>query len=245
MPSTEQDERFRKVLIVLGALICCFPAGFVFIWTDKKWTKEQKWIWTGAATVAIVLFMAVSRNQRLEQQARVAAAAKLAVDTPRPPEPKPKPSPPKKPAKATKAEIEKRTSDAEAYRISMLPKHKQIENSLQDRNQTIRLSMIGRSIHASWKVSDNFTQTTIVRGAKMDARSIIERISESDLEYDSIDLSATANLTDKFGQSRASTVVQCSFSPETVSKIAWGNFLTDNIYDIADSATIHPLFVGK
>lgn len=91
---------------------------------------------------------------------------------------------------------------------------------------------------------DNFTDDMITRGIQMDIVDILHVIYASDtlLPYNSIAVVATFPLVDTYGNTEEANVVIATYSRETLDKINWDNFLTDNIFTVADQDTLflHP-----
>lgn len=98
------------------------------------------------------------------------------------------------------------------------------------------------AIFVKWAINDNLTENLIKYGAKMDAVRILKALADSQIDYTYITLSGTFSLVDQFGNSEEKNVVYLVFNKSTVDRINWDNFLTDNIYKIADQANIHVLF---
>lgn len=91
---------------------------------------------------------------------------------------------------------------------------------------------------------DNLSDDLIKRGIQMDIVDILSTIqtSNTSLQYKSIVAVATFPLVDVYGNSKESNIVIATYTRENLDKINWSNFLTDNIYLIAnqDSLFIHP-----
>lgn len=98
------------------------------------------------------------------------------------------------------------------------------------------------SIIINFSVDDNITQNLIKFGAKDDIEKILKAVQSSGCDYDEIRMIGTFPMSDKFGNSAEVKVLQVSYKRSTVNRINWVNFLSDNIYDIADSLWLHPAF---
>lgn len=98
------------------------------------------------------------------------------------------------------------------------------------------------AIFIKWAINDNLTENFIKYGAKMDVVRILKALADSQIDYTYITLSGTFSLVDQFGNSEEKNVVYLVFNKSTVDRINWDNFLTDNIYKIADQTNIHVLF---
>jgi len=91
-------------------------------------------------------------------------------------------------------------------------------------------------------VNGNITKGLTKFGAKKDIEHVLKAIQSSGDDYSEVTLVGTFTLVDKFGKSEESKVLEVSYKRATVDKINWENFLTDNVYDIADSSWVHPEF---
>jgi hypothetical protein len=93
-----------------------------------------------------------------------------------------------------------------------------------------------------WAINDNLTEGLVKIGAKSDATDILRIVAQSGIAFTYVTLSGTFTLVDKFGNVTEENVVTLTFKKETVNKINWVNFLSDNIYDIADMKVIAKAF---
>ncbi len=93
-----------------------------------------------------------------------------------------------------------------------------------------------------WAINDNLTENLIKFGAKSDATDILKAIAMSGIDYTYVILSGSFPMADQFGNSSEKNVVNLTFYKETVGRINWENFLSDNIYSIADEAHIWVAF---
>jgi tetratricopeptide (TPR) repeat protein len=99
-------------------------------------------------------------------------------------------------------------------------------------------------IAVTFAAQDNLSEDMIKRGVQMDIVNILRTIqtSNTSLQYKSIVAVATFSLVDVYGNSKESNIVIATYTRENLNKINWDNFLTDDIYLIAnqDSLFIHP-----
>lgn len=96
-----------------------------------------------------------------------------------------------------------------------------------------------------WAINDNLTEGLTKKSAKLDISEMLEVIQ--DLQKDGLNVkkatfSGTFPLTDNLGDTKELKVVNATYSGATIKKINFDNFLNKNVYEIADSATIHPAF---
>jgi hypothetical protein len=98
------------------------------------------------------------------------------------------------------------------------------------------------ALFINWAINENLTENLTKRGAKIDATNILKALDKSGIDYTYVLMSGSYPLVDAFGNSTERNVVNLTFNKATVDKINWDNFLTDNIYVIADEAVIWPAF---
>jgi hypothetical protein len=60
-PERHQTPWQQDPLVILGALLFCWPAGFTLLWQSKKLSHSMKWlatfVWFGLAAIALWLRM--------------------------------------------------------------------------------------------------------------------------------------------------------------------------------------------
>ncbi len=101
------------------------------------------------------------------------------------------------------------------------------------------------AIFINWAINDNLTEDLIVFGAKSDATDILKALAQSGTDYTYVILSGSFPMADKFGNSDEKNVVNLTFNKETVERINWDDFLSDNIYSIANEANVWVAFQDK
>ena len=122
---------------------------------------------------------------------------------------------------------------------------KAIEDALGDSNRDIaRISEfeVTDQIFVQWAINDNLTEDMIKGGAQLDITEILQAVSESEVEYNSVRVYGTFPLVDSYGNVEETEVVKAVYTLETLEKINWDNFLFKNVYEIADSLQLHPTF---
>ncbi|MGI8681425.1 MAG: hypothetical protein ACR2JO_04700 [Mycobacteriales bacterium] len=97
-------------------------------------------------------------------------------------------------------------------------------------------------IEVEWAVNDNITTGFIKDGARLDAVNILKAIKSSGVPYDSVFVNGSFPLQDKFGKSTEESVVRAAYTSATVNRIQFDNISFKTIFDLADSANIHPAF---
>ena len=95
-----------------------------------------------------------------------------------------------------------------------------------------------------WPLNDNLTENMIKRGGMTDIVAILKAVSELDskLSYNQVDCIGTFSMVDAYGNAEEKDVIRASYTRATVNAINWDNFITDNIYTIADFENNHPVF---
>ena len=89
-------------------------------------------------------------------------------------------------------------------------------------------------ITVQWTINGNLSSGMRIRGAKMDVIKILKAVQGSSISYKSILVEGTFPLVDKYGNASERQVVTAPYDRSTVDKINWDNFLTNNVFQIAD-----------
>lgn len=127
-----------------------------------------------------------------------------------------------------------------------------IERSLGSSNRGVqRLTSLNfddpepQALFVQWAINDNLSETLIRHGARKDATDILEAIAASRIDYSYVIMSGSFPLSDQFGNANETNVVNLTFHKTTVDKVNWENFLSSNIYSIADEANVWTQFQGE
>ncbi len=60
----ETVDTMRRHPAVIGlASVLIFPLGLWLVWTHPTWSKQSKWIWTGAIAFVVLIFFATGEDQ--------------------------------------------------------------------------------------------------------------------------------------------------------------------------------------
>jgi hypothetical protein len=105
-----------------------------------------------------------------------------------------------------------------------------------------KISEENRNVQIVFIINDNLTNNMIKFGAREDIEKILKKVQSSGYDYSEVTVAGTFLLTDKFGNSEESPIAIVKFKRETINKINWESFISDNIFDIADSVWLHPTF---
>jgi len=139
-----------------------------------------------------------------------------------------------------------------SVQTSLLPPEAQfektIEKTLGESNRNVkRLSELqynatNGQLIIKWALNDNLSTGLVKRGAMLDISNVLKYISQNDVPYpyQQVSFYGSFPLVDAFGNSSEQQVVVAYYSKNTIEKIQWDNFITDNIFIIADSVTLHP-----
>lgn len=98
-------------------------------------------------------------------------------------------------------------------------------------------------VSVNWAINENLTEGMTKRGAQLDIVHILEAVVDSRVPFNAVDIEGTYSMVDTFGNASEQSVVSVTYSRETVTRINFDNFLTENAYVIADGKRIHPAFV--
>jgi hypothetical protein len=95
-------------------------------------------------------------------------------------------------------------------------------------------------IIVQFAINDNLTKNMVKLGAREDVANILQAIANSGTDYFSVRIAGTFSMVDKFGNAKEQFVIKATFNKETVDRINWKNFNSDNVFEIADDTDIHP-----
>ena len=121
-----------------------------------------------------------------------------------------------------------------------------IEGALSTSNRNVRrvseARLQGERLFVHWAINDNLTAGMIRGGVRFDISRMLEVIADSSEPYTSVFLRGTFAMVDQFGNASETPVVEATFTKDTIDRINFENFLTDNVYVIADDTDLHPEF---
>jgi hypothetical protein len=146
------------------------------------------------------------------------------------PEPEPEPEPKPDPVAELKAAITEELGDINREDVK--------------RRVTIKAAAkTGKPIEVKFAINDNLTDNLRRIGTRADVVDILKAVDrEADWKYSEVIVRGTFSMVDQLGNAEESQVVFARYSRKTVSKINFENFLSDNIWEIADARLIHPEF---
>lgn len=76
----------------------------------------------------------------------------------------------------------------------------------------------------------------------MDIVDILKATNSSSFDFRSLNIVGTFAMVDKLGNSSEDDVLRVTYLRTTVDRINWTGFLTDNVYEVAESVWLHPAF---
>jgi hypothetical protein len=97
-------------------------------------------------------------------------------------------------------------------------------------------------LFVNFAINDNLSESWIKRGARIDTMDIVEAIASEGFEYTEIWIEGTFSMVDVYGNTEEDEVIKVFYDRDTVELINWDNFISDNIYIVADDVWIHPAF---
>ena len=100
----------------------------------------------------------------------------------------------------------------------------------------------GGVVFVEWAIDENLTEGLTKDTARLEATDILEAVQGSSFTYRRVALSGTFTLVDQLGNESEDEVVRGNFSRQLINKINFENFDFKNVFEIADSAYIHPAF---
>ena len=93
-----------------------------------------------------------------------------------------------------------------------------------------------------WDINDNLTNGMIRFGAKHDVELIWQAVAKSSISCREVTVYGSFPMVDLYGNSSKDIVLIVTCKGSTIQKINWANFLTDNVYNVADEVWLHPTF---
>lgn len=119
---------------------------------------------------------------------------------------------------------------------------KTLRSSNRDVPKVYDIQFANKSVQVSFSVNDNLTKGLIKFGTQMDVIDVLKAVNSSGYDYSDIVVRGTFPLGDKFGNWKESMVIHAVYTIDTIKRINWHGILPEDVYDIAQSAWIHPDF---
>ena len=65
---------WESPILITVSMVLCFPVGLLMVWMHSTWSNSQKWIWTGALAIFLVILSIIGDQARKEDLRLLAAA---------------------------------------------------------------------------------------------------------------------------------------------------------------------------
>jgi hypothetical protein len=104
------------------------------------------------------------------------------------------------------------------------------------------ITPVGDIVTAKFKIRENLTEGLTKDGARIDTMSILKYAQAEYPNLAEVTVYGSADMTDKYGNSKDEQVVTLVYTRATLDKIHWGGMDFKDIWNIADSRMVHPAF---
>jgi hypothetical protein len=98
------------------------------------------------------------------------------------------------------------------------------------------------TLSIKWAINENLTENMTKRGAQIDVVNVLKAAHAANVPITVVRLEGSFSLVDKFGNSSETQVLRLTYNAATINRFNFENFLTQNVYTVADSSWIHPAF---
>ena len=95
---------------------------------------------------------------------------------------------------------------------------------------------------ARFKIAENLTNGLTKDGARIDTEDILKYAQAEYLNLAEVHVYGTADMVDTYGNTKTEQVVALIYSRATLNKINWDGVDFHDMWNIADSAVVHPAF---
>ena len=100
----------------------------------------------------------------------------------------------------------------------------------------------GERLIVQWAINDSLTANLIQASARRDIRDMLEAIASSSESYTTVFLRGTFSMVDQLGNASETTVIEATYTKDTIDRINFQNFRVDNVFAIAEDSQVHPGF---
>lgn len=98
----------------------------------------------------------------------------------------------------------------------------------------------GNILFVTFNISDNFSSGLIASGAQRATFDALEELASSDIEYSRVFLQGYFPMSDQYGNTEDSMVLNAGYDAATVEQINFDNrAVQDTIWDIRDAGMVH------
>lgn len=109
-----------------------------------------------------------------------------------------------------------------------------------ERPESVKLAKDRLTIR--WAINENLNDDLMSRGARSDAVDILEMVEGSTIDYDKVVLEGTFAMQDVKGNAAEDVVIRATYSFAELVGVNWENFNGENVWKIADKASVHREF---
>jgi hypothetical protein len=106
----------------------------------------------------------------------------------------------------------------------------------------IQPSPDGDIVTAKFKIAENLTKGLTKDGARIDTMNILKYAQQAYPNLAEVHVDASADMTDQYGNTTDDQVVTLVYTRATLNKINWHGLKFQDVWNIADSAEVHPAF---
>jgi len=106
----------------------------------------------------------------------------------------------------------------------------------------IQPSPDGDIVTAKFKIAENLTKGLTKDGARIDTMDILKYAQQAHPNLAEVHVDASADMTDQYGNTTDDQVVTLVYTRATLNKINWHGLKFQDVWNIADSAEVHPAF---
>lgn len=131
---------------------------------------------------------------------------------------------------------------ADPEEIVLAAIQEELGRSNRDVQRVSGFSVDDGMVRVRWALNDNLTGGMRRTGARIDATGILEAVGRGSVPYTTVEIQGTFSMADAFGNSSESVVVQAAYARSALDRVNWDGFSYDNVWSIAEGATIHPEF---
>jgi hypothetical protein len=100
----------------------------------------------------------------------------------------------------------------------------------------------GDIVTANFKIGENLTNGLTKDGARIDTMKILKYVHAAYPNLAEVHVNGSADMVDKYGNSKDEQVVTLTYTRATLNKINWDGVDFHDMWNIADSAEVHPAF---
>ncbi len=116
-----------------------------------------------------------------------------------------------------------------------------LEYEYDNLSETLKYEIEDDNITVIVIFSENLTQDMTKRGFKYSVEKILRATKASGMQFNKLIINGYYGIDNRFGETEDRLMVFLAYRKETVDRINWSRFLTENVYSIADEREISPI----